>query len=209
MAHNSNDATPRPRTGQLPTWWTLVFFLVVLGISWWQTRAPHPNPSAPTRSAAPSNEEVVEPAHRPIAAEVAHESETAERSRPSNQPDRQPEQDSEQSTEPGDTKTARPVVQIKNQKIRDQDGKLIYSGTIDLRPTLERIARGDSNSHRNDGTTFQNRERRLPTKPSGYYKEYVHPTPKTPGPGPQRIIVGKDGDIWYTPDHYRTFQRVQ
>lgn len=209
MVHNSNGATPSPRTGQLPTWWTIVFFLVVLGISWWQTRAPNPNPSAPSRSAAPSSDEDVEPAHRPVPVEVTQEPEGAARTSSSKQPDRQPEQGTEQSTEHGDTKAAPLSFQIKNQKIRDQDGKVIYSGTIDLRPALERIARGDANSHRNDGTTFQNRERRLPTKPSGYYKEYVHPTPKTTGPGPQRIIVGKDGDTWYTPDHYRTFQRIQ
>ena len=60
-----------------------------------------------------------------------------------------------------------------------------------------------------DGTTFQNRERRLPARLSGYYKEYIHPTPKLSGPGPQRVIVGKDGDVWYTPDHYKTFVRIE
>ena len=79
----------------------------------------------------------------------------------------------------------------------------------DLQPTLDRIARGDRNSHRNDGTVFQNRERKLPAKPSGYYKEYVHPTPKLSGPGPQRVIFGTDGDAWYTPDHYKTFIKIR
>jgi filamentous hemagglutinin len=37
----------------------------------------------------------------------------------------------------------------------------------------------------------------------------VHPTPGENGPGPQRIIVGQDGDIWYTPDHYRTFKEIK
>lgn len=209
MARNSTGAMPGPRPGQLPTWWTVVFFLVVLGISWWQTRAPNPVPSSPTRSAAPSDDGEVEPANQPVPAEVAQEPGTAEQTRSTTQSGGQPQSGTEQSTERGDTSSTPPAFQIKNQKIRDQDGKIIYSGTIDLRPTLDRIARGDPNSHRHDGTTFQNRERRLPAKATGYYKEYVHPTPKTTGPGPQRIIVGKDGDIWYTPDHYRTFQRIQ
>ena len=97
---------------------------------------------------------------------------------------------------------------IENQTIRDF-GKVVYKGTIDLQPTLDRIARGEKNTHRNDGSTFGNRERRLPQKPSGYYTEYVHPTKGLNGPGPQRVIFGKGGDIWYTPDHYETFKKIK
>jgi guanyl-specific ribonuclease Sa len=63
-------------------------------------------------------------------------------------------------------------------------------------------------SHRNDGAEFQNRERRLPKRPAGYYREWVHPTPGLGGPGPQRIVTGGEGEIYYTPDHYRTFERL-
>ncbi|WP_407082811.1 ribonuclease domain-containing protein [Pseudomonas germanica] len=38
-----------------------------------------------------------------------------------------------------------------------------------------------------------------------YYTEYVHPTPGIAGPGPQRIVVGKGGEMYYTADHYKTF----
>ena len=98
---------------------------------------------------------------------------------------------------------------IENQSIRDLDGRVVFKGTIDLGPTLSRIKRGESNRHRNDGTTFQNREGRLPRKPSGYYKEYVQPTPGINGPGPQRLILGEQGEIWYTPDHYKTFKQIE
>ena len=81
-------------------------------------------------------------------------------------------------------------------------------GELDLTDTLERIAKGESFPHRNDGGTFGNRERRLPNKPRGYYKEYVHPTPGVRGPGPQRLVIGNGGDVWYTPDHYETFRAV-
>lgn len=35
--------------------------------------------------------------------------------------------------------------------------------------------------------------------------EYVHPTPGVDGPGPQRIVVGKCGEMYYTADHYEAF----
>jgi filamentous hemagglutinin len=31
------------------------------------------------------------------------------------------------------------------------------------------------------------------------------PTPGVSGPGPQRIVTGKNGEMYYTPDHYDTF----
>ena len=81
-------------------------------------------------------------------------------------------------------------------------------GEVDLSGTLERIALGKKFPHRNDGTTFGNRERRLPRQRGGYYKEYVHPTPGVNGPGPQRLVIGAGGDVWYTPDHYDSFRAV-
>ena len=86
---------------------------------------------------------------------------------------------------------------------------MAYKGDIDVGPTIERIRAGRLLDFPNDGVTFQNRERRLPRKPAGYYKEYVHPTPGLRGPGPQRIVAGLEGEFYYTPDHYRTFERVQ
>jgi guanyl-specific ribonuclease Sa len=82
------------------------------------------------------------------------------------------------------------------------------AGDVDIGSTLGRIRRGERLHFSHDGSTFENRERRLPQRPAGYYKEYVHPTPGVDGPGPQRIVAGKQGEIYYTPDHYRTFQRM-
>ena len=131
-----------------------------------------------------------------------------------NGPDRgsSPKSPSQPSNDPRKANTGNPstttTAKLENQTIRDF-GKVVFKGTIDLQPTLDRIARGEKNSHRNDGTTFGNRERRLPQKSSGYYTEYVHPTKGINGPGPQRVIVGKGGDIWYTPDHYETFKKIK
>ena len=90
-------------------------------------------------------------------------------------------------------------------KVVDQKNGQVLQGAVDLGPTLDRIKSGGSFPHRNDGSIFQNRAGDLPKKPAGYYTEYVHPTPGVSGPGPQRIVVGKSGEMYYTADHYNTF----
>lgn len=88
-------------------------------------------------------------------------------------------------------------------------GRLAHDGPVDLGPTLRRIAAGELlRSFRHDGTVFSNRERALPMRPRGFWREYVHPTPGARGPGPQRVIVGRDGAVYYTPDHYATFYPI-
>jgi filamentous hemagglutinin len=42
-------------------------------------------------------------------------------------------------------------------------------------------------------------------QPQGYYREFVHPTPGVNGAGLQRIVTGSGGEIWYSPNHYKTF----
>jgi ribonuclease T1 len=92
--------------------------------------------------------------------------------------------------------------------LRDEDGAVVYRGDIDLQPTLARIADDRKLRFSHDGSVFENRERRLPRQASGYYHEFLVPTPGERGPGPQRLIVGDDGDVWYTSDHYRTFHKI-
>lgn len=59
-----------------------------------------------------------------------------------------------------------------------------------------------------DGSTFQNRERRLPGKPAGYYREYTVITPGSDDRGARRIIAGRSGELYYTDDHYDSFWEV-
>ena len=89
--------------------------------------------------------------------------------------------------------------------VHDQDGRVVFHGEVDLSSTLDRIERGERLHYHDDGSTFQNREHRLPQHPEGYYTEYVHSTPNLSGPGPQRVVIGREGEVFYTPDHYRTF----
>jgi ribonuclease T1 len=79
----------------------------------------------------------------------------------------------------------------------------------EARDTLALIRRGGPFPHRNDGGVFQNRERRLPQQPSGYYREYTVPTPGARDRGARRLIASSSGEIYYTDDHYRSFKRVR
>ena len=205
----SNSPPPTPSKsgiGPLPPWLVIVVFVVVLGVSWWQTHLPPPDNGPPAPDAAQNSKPQSKESPRSKPAPNA----TGQDSRDENGLEIRPIE-VEVADEPGgEARGTKPATtRIKNQVIRNQDGTVVYRGTIDLQPTLDRIERGGRNSHRNDGSTFQNRERKLPAKPQGYYKEYVHPTPGIGGPGPQRVIVGEKGDVWYTADHYKTFQRIR
>lgn len=79
---------------------------------------------------------------------------------------------------------------------------------VEARRTLRLIDAGGPFPYRKDGTVFANREHRLPAEPYGYYREYTVPTPGSPDRGARRIIAGKNGERYYTDDHYRTFRRV-
>jgi len=98
---------------------------------------------------------------------------------------------------------------MHNIVVRDPDGRIAWRGDIDLGATIARIERGDRDRHRNDGGVFQNREGRLPKRPRGYYREFVVRTPGMSGVGPQRLVIGRDGDAWYSSDHYRSFTRLK
>jgi len=79
----------------------------------------------------------------------------------------------------------------------------------EARTTLRLIAQGGPYPFRTDGVTFQNREHRLPAEPSGYYREFTVLTPGAGDRGARRIIAGKDGQRFYTADHYLTFKIIE
>lgn len=62
-----------------------------------------------------------------------------------------------------------------------------------------------------DGTTFYNREGRLPAQSSGYYREYTVPTPGVSHRGARRIVTGGNPPTVYylTVDHYDSFRRLE
>ncbi len=87
-------------------------------------------------------------------------------------------------------------------------GRVVYVGSVDLGATWQRIQRGERlASEKSDGTAYGGK--RLPKRPKGYWTEWIHPTDGVRGAGPQRVIVGKGGEIFYTPDAHKTFVQVR
>ncbi len=74
--------------------------------------------------------------------------------------------------------------------------------------TLALIASGGPFPYDRDGITFENFEGLLPAEPSGYYHEYTVVTPGSWDRGARRIIAGASGELYYTDDHYESFDRI-
>lgn len=78
----------------------------------------------------------------------------------------------------------------------------------------ERLIRaGGPFPYSKDGVTFGNRERLLPRRDRGYYREYTVPTPGSRNRGARRIVCGgtpavKPEVCYYTEDHYASFRRI-
>lgn len=99
---------------------------------------------------------------------------------------------------------------MKDQRIFALNGNQAFRGDVDLGPVFARIEKGVRDSHDNDGAVFGNFERRLPQKSDRqYYREYVIRTPNLREVGPQRLVIGKSGEAYYTPDHYESFVKVK
>lgn len=75
-----------------------------------------------------------------------------------------------------------------------------------------RIHQGGQFTADKDGVIFANRERRLPRKQRGYYREYTVPTPSVTHRGVRRIVCGGERTspevCYYTADHYESFRRI-
>ena len=76
------------------------------------------------------------------------------------------------------------------------------------RQTLNLVDRGGPYPYPQDNTVFGNQEGRLPAQPVGYYREYTVVTPGSADRGTRRLVVGADGDVYYTGDHYASFRQV-
>lgn len=79
----------------------------------------------------------------------------------------------------------------------------------EARATLALIKAGGPFPYLQDGRTFGNREKLLPRRDHGYYREYTVRTPGARDRGARRILAGRDGEFYYTADHYRSFKRIR
>lgn len=198
-----------PQTGWKPPRW-LFSVIAILIVAWWVSTQPLPQAARPT--APPSDQNArFEPSIEVVPGTSAAGDHNSRRTESADDQADLPE------VAPGTrsggpkaaTSSANDRLIVKNVTIKDQSGRVALQGDVNLHPTFDRIERGEKFAHKNDGSTFRNLERRLPQKPAGYYTEYVHPTPGLNGPGPQRIIIGKEGEAYYTHDHYNSFRKVR
>ena len=86
------------------------------------------------------------------------------------------------------------------------------TGDAQIDQTIALIQQGGPFPYPNkDGSTFYNREGKLPAQSQGYYREYTVPTPTVSHRGARRIVTGgHPPTIYYlTVDHYDSFQKLQ
>lgn len=79
----------------------------------------------------------------------------------------------------------------------------------EARQTLALIKDGGPFPYDRDGIVFGNFEKRLPLRARGYYREYTVKSPWRRDRGPRRIVTGREGELYYTDDHYRSFRRIR
>jgi len=79
----------------------------------------------------------------------------------------------------------------------------------EARAALALIKAGGPFPHRQDGSTFGNREKLLPQREHGYYREYTVSTPGARDRAARRIVAGGGGEFYFSADHYRTFKRIR
>lgn len=80
--------------------------------------------------------------------------------------------------------------------------------------TQRRILSGGPFAFAKDGSVFGNRERALPVKSRGHYREYTVVTPGSRDRGARRIVCGgaqksAPEACYYTADHYNSFRRIE
>lgn len=78
-----------------------------------------------------------------------------------------------------------------------------------VRSIIDAIDAGGPFRYSKDGSTWQNRERRLPKQRPGHYREYTVDTPGSDDRGARRIIAGAEHEIYYTRDHYDSFTQLR
>ena len=83
----------------------------------------------------------------------------------------------------------------------------------EARATYQLILGGGPFPYGKDGTVFGNRERLLPPRARGHYREYTVKTPGAGNRGARRIVCGgspptRPEACYYTDDHYASFRRI-
>jgi ribonuclease T1 len=109
---------------------------------------------------------------------------------------------------PSTSKKATPTPRPKPARVDGMRTVYTFELPRQAQQTIRLIEAGGPFPFERDGITFQNRERILPNKPRGYYREYTVITPGSRDRGARRIVAGDRGELYYTDDHYDSFVRV-
>lgn len=79
---------------------------------------------------------------------------------------------------------------------------------VEAQGTVALIDQGGPFPCAKDGSTFGNFEGLLPEHERGYYAEYTVVFDCSGNRGARRIVAGDRGELYYTDDHYASFERV-
>ncbi|MGP1676267.1 MAG: ribonuclease domain-containing protein [Burkholderiales bacterium] len=87
----------------------------------------------------------------------------------------------------------------------------------EARAVLALVKAGGPFAYAKDGSVFGNREKLLPPRSRGYYREYTVKTPGARDRGARRIVAGAgamrdvrtSGEYYYSDDHYNSFRRIR
>jgi len=83
--------------------------------------------------------------------------------------------------------------------------------------SLALVKAGGPFPYAQDDSVFGNREKILPPRQRGYYREYTVKTPGARDRGARRIVAGTgttgdartSGEYYYSDDHYNSFRRIR
>jgi ribonuclease T1 len=111
------------------------------------------------------------------------------------------------------TTTSPPAAEITNEASSPApapagDANLSQEESEGIAQVLAMIEAGSPLPYGQDGTSFQNREGRLPQRADGYYREYTVITPGSDDRGARRLVIGGGGETFYTADHYESFAQI-
>ena len=110
------------------------------------------------------------------------------------------------STSPSTTPSTTPPT---TQRATVDTGRIAYGDLPrEAVAVIEAIEDGGPFDYDRDGSTFGNRERLLPQRPRGWYREYTVRTPGESDRGARRIVGGEDGTLYWTDDHYASFRVI-
>ncbi|WP_414636737.1 ribonuclease domain-containing protein [Aquabacterium sp.] len=107
---------------------------------------------------------------------------------------------------------AGPAVQAK-KSVDDTATVAVSALPPEAQQTHRLIRTGGPFPYGKDGTVFGNRERLLPRRARGHYREYTVPTPGSHNRGARRIVCGGSQPshpeaCYYSDDHYASFKFI-